>query len=338
MPCAVLQGEDVVVEGVPEGTSRVLARSAFGDAYVGEVSGRIARLSSLPVGTHAIEALSVDGAVLGEEFVSVREFVGDDPIVGFATSFDASSTPVVLTWLRQLRCTVVQVYDWMERYSQPLAESDTYLDTAQTSDSNRAALRNLIKGIRESGAVAQAYAPVCAADEPFAAEHPQWLLRRNDGAPESLGDLLQIMDPANVEWQRHWNDVYGRALDALGFNGLHLDTYGYPRMALDAAGTVVSIERGYENLCNLFARLDRMTLLVSTKSMVSRVDSHNRHDRVFATKRSGHLTISGVTSKVYLHEAPVGAAKRRATSWRSTRRCGRATAQTRCAPVSCPKP
>ena len=37
--------------------------------------------------------------------------------MGFVTSFDEMSRPSVLTWLRQLRCTVVQVYDWMESYS-----------------------------------------------------------------------------------------------------------------------------------------------------------------------------------------------------------------------------
>ncbi len=55
------------------------------------------------------------------------------------------------------------------------------------------------------------------------------------------------MDPANEAWQAHWIDVYGRALDALGFNGLHLDTYGYPRAALDDAGDVVSIAKGYDS-------------------------------------------------------------------------------------------
>jgi dextranase len=134
----------------------------------------------------------------------------------------------------------------MESYSRPLAQTESYVDPLrrpiQLGD-----LRQLIAGIRENGAVAQAYAPICAADERFAEANQPWLLRRNDGAPESLGNLLQIMDPANLEWQAHWIDVYGRALDALGFNGLHLDTYGYPRVASDATGTFVSIDAGYES-------------------------------------------------------------------------------------------
>ncbi len=247
LPAAVVLGNDVVVQGLPEGTTKVLARTAFGQTFNATIDDGSAQLSDLPVGTHAVEAISSDGDLLVDDFVSVRASMGDDPIVMvFATSFDTASAPAVLSWLRQLRCTVVQVYDWMERYSMPLATTDSYRDPLNRPI-ELAALRDLIKGIRENGAVAQAYAPVCAADEAFADEHQTWLLRRNDGVRESLGNLLQIMDPANVRWQSHWIDAYGRAMDALGFNGLHLDTYGYPRVAFDITGTFVSIDDGYES-------------------------------------------------------------------------------------------
>ena len=139
---------------------------------------------------------------------------------------------------------VVQVYDWMETYSSPLASPGHYHDPLGRSI-DRAALEELIAGIKQLGAVAQAYAPVCAADEAFASSHPQWLLYRNDGAPQSLGTLLQIMDPANRGWQQHWIESYSRALDALGFDGLHLDTYGYPRGAQNVEGEPVAVEAGY---------------------------------------------------------------------------------------------
>ncbi len=246
VPSAVLVGEDVDVKGLPVGTQALEARTAFGESFVGRIEGDDAVVPGLPVGTHAITAISMDDEVLAEEFVSVRAMIGDDPIVGFATSFDASSRPSVLRWLGQLRCTVVQVYDWMESYSRPLADTESYVDPLRRPI-ELSALGQLIDGIRARGAIAQAYAPVCAADAVFARGHESWLLRRNDGSAESLGDLLQIMDPANSEWQRHWIDAYGRALDTLHFNGLHLDTYGYPRATLDAAGTVVSIAKGYDS-------------------------------------------------------------------------------------------
>jgi len=66
-----------------------------------------------------------------------------------------------------------------------------------------------------------------------------------DGAPEHLGDLLEIMNPGDERWQRHWLGVHRAALAAVGFGGLHLDTYGYPRAARDHAGQPVDMGRAY---------------------------------------------------------------------------------------------
>ncbi len=169
--------------------------------------------------------------------------------MGFVTSFDEMSRPSVLTWLRQLRCTVVQVYDWMESYSYPMPVSGAYEDPLRRPI-NLEALRGLIEGIKDLGAVAQAYAPVCAADAEFADARPRWRLYRNDGTPQSLGDLLQIMDPGNAGWRRHWIEQYSAAMDLLGFTGLHLDTYGHPRSALDVEGRAVDMGSGYSKFIN----------------------------------------------------------------------------------------
>jgi dextranase len=241
---AYLVGEEIVIDDLPTNVSEVLVRTALGVALAATTLGGSARIRGLPAGTHAVEARSINGTLLGEEFVGVRVHRGDDPIMGFATSFGSKTMASVLTWLCQLRVTVVQIYDWMESYSAPLAEQDSYHDTLGRSIS-RLVLEQLIEGVKENGAVAQAYAPVCATDEEFAATHSDWLLYRNDGSPQSLGSLLQIMDPGSREWQQHWIEGYGRAIDVLGFDGLHLDTYGYPRNALDISGQPVSVERGY---------------------------------------------------------------------------------------------
>ena len=240
-----LTGQPVVVTGLSEKVAEVLVRTAFGEVFKTVVEGYEATSPDLPVGTHVVEARSLDGAVIDEEVVSIRDLPGDDPVMAFATSFDWDSVPLVLEWLERLRCSVVQVYDWMSRYSAPLADSSFYQDPLGR-EIDRTALKGLIDGVQRMGAVAQAYAPICAADEQFAQARPDWLLMRNDGAPEALGTLLWIMDPANTEWQQHWIGGYGRALDVLGFDGLHLDTYGYPRNALDGMGQSAQLERGYD--------------------------------------------------------------------------------------------
>jgi dextranase len=241
-----LADDEVTVTHIPSSTVSALVRTAFNTKQEGTLGEDVVRFSNLPVGTHSLEVRSRDGALIAEELFSVTRHAGEDPVMGFVTSFDSSSRESVLAWLRDLRCTVVQVYDWMDSYSYPLPATTTYEDPLNRPI-DRVELEKLIQGIREIGAVAQAYAPVCAADRSLAEEHPPWRLYRSDGAPQSLGDLLQILDPGNVEWQHHWLDQYGGAIDELGFNGLHLDTYGYPRMALSSEGEPVSVNDGYDS-------------------------------------------------------------------------------------------
>jgi dextranase len=239
-----LAGDTISLHDLPVGTCRVVATSAWGTEFEAAVSPQGAQFEGLPEGTHSFSALDVNDMMLAEDFATIRRVAGEDPVMGFVTSFDAQSRDEVLAWLKDLRCTVVQVYDWMDSYSVPLATTRNYEDPLGRSI-NLDDLRALIVGIQAQGAVAQAYAPVCAVDADVADTNPHWRLFRNDGQPQSLGDLLQVMNPGAEGWQAYWIDQYSRALDALGFDGLHLDTYGYPRAALDDQGNTVDVEDGY---------------------------------------------------------------------------------------------
>jgi len=57
---------------------------------------------------------------------------------------------------------------------------------------------------------------------------------RNDGGKQRFLDMIELADPANVDWQRHFAASYGAAADSIGFDGFHVDTYGYPRVAGNA--------------------------------------------------------------------------------------------------------
>jgi len=236
-------GAPFAVAGLPPGTARVCARRADGSAVELEAREE-AHFDGLPSGTYAVEALDDGGALLAEELTTVGAHPGERPVLGFVTSFDGGAVSEVLDWLTALRCTVVQHYDWMASYTRPLGESAIWADPLGRPV-ERAALESLTAGVRAMGAVAQAYAPVYAVDPGFAADRPELLLRRNDGEPERLGDLLDIADPGNADWQRHWLAEYGRAADALGFDGFHLDTYGYPRTASAERARDVGMHAAY---------------------------------------------------------------------------------------------
>ncbi len=252
-------GDEIVLEDLPPGTAAVVARRATGEFAEAPVE-RVARIEGLVGGTHSLEAVSAEGKILAEEMTTVGNHPGERPVLGFATSFDEASVVPVLGWLKALRCTVVQVYDWMASYSEPLGRPTGWADPLGRPVSYHA-LRSLVTGIRETGAVAQAYAPVCASDNSFAASHPDMLLYRGDGAPQRLGGLLTIADPANRGWQRHWAAAYGAAADRIGFDGYHLDTYGYPRAALDASGDAVDMRRAYSSFLRSVRRARPTELL-----------------------------------------------------------------------------
>jgi dextranase len=245
--CAYLTGEVIRSVALVDGAASVLVRTATGQTLKGTVAGKTAAVKDVPRGTHAFELLSADGELLVEELINVRDHAGDDPVAAFATSLDSDTVDRTLDWLQRLRCTVVQIYDWMASYSEPMPPPGPYYDAiGRQLDSE--ALRTLIEGIKRMGGVAQAYAPVIAADP---GSHNEWRLQRNDGTPETLGDLLDVMDPANPEWQQHWLDRYGSAATELGFDGFHLDTYGYPRCALDAHGKDVATDDAYRQFVDV---------------------------------------------------------------------------------------
>lgn len=243
-------GEVIALGELPEGTEQVTAVTAEGRCYRAQ-ERPAPQFADLPPSTYAIEARGPGGEVLAEEFTTVGTHAGQRPVHGFATSFVGQAVPGVLSWLGALRCTVVQVYDWMQRYCAPLGPPGGWRDPSNREVSFDA-LRRLAAGVRAQGAVAHAYAPVYAMDIPFAELHPEMLMYQGDGQPERFFDMIQLADPANEAWRSHFAHAYGQAADSIGFNGFHIDTYGYPRAPLDASGQPIDMRAAYEGFLTRF--------------------------------------------------------------------------------------
>ncbi|HUW79009.1 MAG TPA: glycoside hydrolase family 66 protein [Candidatus Nanopelagicaceae bacterium] len=258
--CFYRIGEEIALSNLPVGTTRVLARSSVRNAVEAEV-GDGAQFPQLPAGTYAIEALDADGRLLAEELTTVGSHPGERPVHGFATSFRDEDINGVLAWNRSLRSTVVQVYDWMESYTEPLGATSGWKDPSNRTVSFEG-LRALASGLKDLGAVTHAYAPVYAVGNAFAAEHPEMLMYSADGQAIRFLDQIVLANPGNVDWQRHFVAAYGAAADAVGFDGFHVDTYGYPRIAQDANGHAIDLRVAYESFLD-FLRVARPTDLIS---------------------------------------------------------------------------
>ncbi len=236
-------GDDVVVTELPTGTTRVVAELAS----VRSVAARTdddARFDGLEPGTYAVQAFDAAGHLLAEEFTTVGTHPGERPVHGFATSFSDDDVAEVLTWNRALRSTVVQVYDWMDTYTEPLGPAGGWEDPSHRPVS-LSALRSLSSALASEGAVPHAYSPIYAVGNSFADAHPEMLLYQGDGTAIRFLDQIVLANPANPQWQQHFIYAYGAAADAIGFKGFHVDTYGYPRMAFDASGARVDMRVAY---------------------------------------------------------------------------------------------
>ena len=149
----------------------------------------------------------------------------------------------------------------MASYTEPLGSKSGWKDPSNRPVSFKA-LCKLAAGLQALGAVAHAYAPVYAVGNAFADAHPQMLMYTGDGEAIRFLDQIVLTNPANVDWQRHFAAAYGSAADAIGFDGLHIDTYGYPRVAFDSDGNTIDMRAAYESFLR-FVRAARPVELIS---------------------------------------------------------------------------
>ncbi len=103
-----------------------------------------------------------------------------------------------------------------------------------------------MEATHSAGAQAIAYAAVYGAGREYADEHPDEVLHHRDGRPWMLGDFLWIMDVSRGStWSRHVVAQMGEAVRQVGFDGLHLDQYGDPKVAATTVGAVVDLADGF---------------------------------------------------------------------------------------------
>lgn len=204
-------------------------------------------LGPFPEGSYAVRLAvenDVSSAVLGTAF-DVLDDPWSRPRYGFVTDFGPSRTDVaeLADSLRAFHLTLVQFYDWMYRHADLLPPQDHFTDALGRSLS-LATVRDLVAIVREIGGAALGYAAVYGAGSDYADRHPDQVLRHRSGEPWTLAGFLSVMDvtPGSA-WSRHVVSEMTRAVREVGFDGLHLDQYGHPQLALTASGETVHLSR-----------------------------------------------------------------------------------------------
>lgn len=149
---------------------------------------------------------------------------------GFLCGFDRSDeedAADVKSMARQ-HITHVQFYDWMYRHEQLLPPQEDFTDLMGRSLSLRV-VKEKIALCKKCGMRPIAYGAVYAASHAFYHDHPDWALCSGTGEPYDFIGKLKIMGlSGELPWRRHIVGQYAQAV-SLGFEGIHIDTYGCPK-------------------------------------------------------------------------------------------------------------
>lgn len=223
----------------PERTVRVelwdLASKVFDQILPLDPDGTL----SVPYSCQNAQALTVVVHCEGGRIAYTAVDIGTDNDIiryGFLSDFAESDTDTAdLEFLASMHINRVQFYDWSYRHDHLVACQEDYRDM-MGKHNNLEIIRLKIDGCHRRGMLASAYGAVYAASREFWSEHRDWGLYAQKDVPLTFIDVFYYMNIAkDCPWHGHIIDQYVQAIRDVGFDGIHMDTYGFPKRALDSS-------------------------------------------------------------------------------------------------------
>ncbi|MCK9524600.1 MAG: glycoside hydrolase family 66 protein [Limnochordia bacterium] len=172
----------------------------------------------------------------------VAHHFGEAPRYGFLCDFGPEQLGDVedIEFLNKMHINLVQFYDWMYRHDKLVSEEPIYTDPLGRTMS-QAVIQEKIKKAHEHGMQTIGYGAIYASLGDFFEEHRDWGLYQNDGTVYSLAEIFHIMDISpGSPWNSHIIEEFRKVI-RFGFDGIHLDQYGFPKKALNSKGEVVDL-------------------------------------------------------------------------------------------------
>ena len=147
----------------------------------------------------------------------------------FRTSDGEDHTDISL--MRKLHINMVQYYDWAYRHDDLVAKASTYHDL-MGKEMNLDTIKKKITLCHAYGMKAIGYGAVYAASREFYKTHPEWGLYTSAGEPLVFIDTFYLMNVEETSpWRDHMIQEYAKAIEEVDFDGMHMDTYGFPKTA-----------------------------------------------------------------------------------------------------------
>ncbi|MGO4499328.1 glycoside hydrolase family 66 protein [Paenibacillus sp. 2RAB27] len=156
------------------------------------------------------------------------------PRYGFLSDFhpNEAGDSEDIKQMTKLHINLVQFYDWMYRHDDLVATVDVYSDL-MGKVSSRKVIEEKIALCHSVGMKAIAYGAVYAASREFYEQHTDWALYGSNGKVLDFIRIFYLMNIAEESpWHRHIIEQYKRTIEELQFDGIHMDTYGSPKIAI----------------------------------------------------------------------------------------------------------
>jgi len=174
------------------------------------------------------------------------------PRYGFLSDFTTENLDrhEYLKTLLKLHINVVQYYDWMYQHNDLVSNTDEFVDLMGRT-LNQKTVKNRVSMLGEHNIRSMAYGAIYGASNEFYKNHEDWAFYNNKGEPIQFIDVFTIMNfTKNSPWHNYIINEYKKAIEMIGFDGIHMDTYGYPKIARDFNGNVIHLDEHFNELIN----------------------------------------------------------------------------------------
>ncbi|MCI1859180.1 MAG: glycoside hydrolase family 66 protein [Sporolactobacillus sp.] len=184
----------------------------------------------------------------------VADHWGLAPRYGFLSDFQSEESEKLddILFLNKFHINLVQFYDWMYRHDDLIPHKNHFKDPMGRALSYEV-ITEKRKAAQKRGMAAIAYGAVYAALKDYYQSHKQQALYKRNGEPFNLIDRFFIMDVSpDSQWTAKIISEFVKVIQE-GFDGIHLDQYGFPKKALRHPfneNKVVDLSTCYPKLIN----------------------------------------------------------------------------------------
>ncbi len=168
---------------------------------------------------------------------------------GFLSDFGSEENECAdVETLRKYHINMVQYYDWSYRHDHLVSSESKYSDM-MGRQVDLETVKTKIAACRQYGMKSLGYGAVYAASGTFYEKHPDWALYTAAGEPFVFINTFYLMNIAeDSPWHSHIVNEYAKAVSQVGFDGIHMDTYGFPKTAFSSTKERIRLDEEYPHL------------------------------------------------------------------------------------------